>query len=414
MRTTSTRVDHAVPRSLQSDTPSEGALSASVNFVDRFLFTPADPTTLGVIRFCTGIVVLYLHLVYTGSLQDFFGRNAWLDLATADAYRKDAPTYAPTSAWTDESQQIRFRDQDDESQKFFQKWGVWPQKAINRGYYYWSIWYHVTDPTWMMVWHVGILVVMVLFTLGIATRVTSALTWAAAMCYIQRDFTILYGVDTMMNLALFYLMLGPSGAAFSVDRLLARWWTARQSGARLGSLLERTSPPPLISANLIQRLMQVHFCIIYLSAGTSKLQGPAWWSGTALWGCMANYEFAPMHLAIYNNFIIWLSKHRTMWELTLSGQAVFTLFLELGFPFLVWVRRLRPWMIGGAVLLHTGIAVIMGLGTFSLFMLCLVLAFVPGEALRRGLRVAVDWLRGEEDAGRPHTTASGELVLQGR
>src|SRR5262249_2537999 len=299
-------------------------------------------------------------------------------------------------------------------QKYIDRWNVAPEYAIHRGYYYWSIWYHVTDPTWMMVWHLGILVVMLLFTLGVATRITSALTWAAALCYIQRDFTVLYGVDTMMNLALFYLMLGPSGAAFSVDRLLARWWKARQSGARLGSLLERTSPPPLISANLVQRVMQLHFCLIYLAAGTSKLQGPAWWSGTALWGCMANYEFAPMHLALYNNFIIWLSKHRPMWELTLSGQAVFTLFLELGFPILVWVRRLLPWMIAGAVMLHTGLAVIMGVGTCSLLMLCVVLAFVPGEAVRRVLRGAVDWLRGGEDAGRPHTTASGELVLQGR
>ena len=38
--------------------------------------------------------------------------------------------------------------------------------------------------------------------------------------------------------------------------------------------------------------MQVHFCIIYLASGASKLQGPAWWNGTALWQTIANYEFA--------------------------------------------------------------------------------------------------------------------------
>ena len=41
--------------------------------------------------------------------------------------------------------------------------------------------------------------------------------------------------------------------------------------------------------------------------------------------------------------------------------------------------KLRWLMLCGSVLMHTGIGLIMGLSTFSLFMLCLALAFVPAQ-----------------------------------
>ena len=50
---------------------------------------------------------------------------------------------------------------------------------------------------------------------------TTALTWAASLQYMHRTPQILFGVDTMMCILLLYLTIGPSGAAMSVDRLLA-------------------------------------------------------------------------------------------------------------------------------------------------------------------------------------------------
>ncbi len=64
-----------------------------------------------------------------------------------------------------------------------------------------------------------------LFMIGFCTRVTSALTWMASLWYIHRSPVVLFGVDTMQMIMLLYLMIGPSGAALSVDRLIARWWS---------------------------------------------------------------------------------------------------------------------------------------------------------------------------------------------
>jgi hypothetical protein len=66
---------------------------------DRFWFRPADPTTLGLIRICCGLITLYVHLAYSYDLQEFFGRDAWYNLETANSFRHEAPWVAPPTSW---------------------------------------------------------------------------------------------------------------------------------------------------------------------------------------------------------------------------------------------------------------------------------------------------------------------------
>jgi hypothetical protein len=200
--------------------------------------------------------------------------------------------------------------------------------------------------------------------------------------YIQRlQNSMLFGLDTMTNLGLFYLMIAPCGAALSLDR----WLKVRRERQRLGSKYVPQPPEPMISATFATRLIQINFCIIYFAAGTSKLLGTSWWNGTAPNGFLLNYSFAPFDVPKYVEFLQWLVKHRWMWELFGAVGVIGTLFLELGFSFLVWNRRMRWFMVCGAVLFHTMIALLMGLVTFSLMMLAMVLAFVPPEAVRQTL-----------------------------
>src|SRR5437764_13173209 len=66
---------------------------------DRFWFHPADPTVLGLMRICCGLMVLYIHFAYTYDLQTFFGKNAWLDLQTINEFRTQAPIVSPPRNW---------------------------------------------------------------------------------------------------------------------------------------------------------------------------------------------------------------------------------------------------------------------------------------------------------------------------
>jgi hypothetical protein len=361
----------------------------------RFWFSATDPSTLGLIRILTGLVVIYVHVTYTGPLFSFFGKDAWMSLDLINEYRHDQPHIAPpVVGWTQELEEAeRNRDLKPEELQYFSRWNNTDPRYLHaKGQPIASIWFHVTDPKWMVAIHACFFVIMILFTIGFCTRVTSILTWLAALCYIQRSWPVLFGMDTITNLLLIYLMIGPSGAAFSVDSWLKRRRLAKEGGAV--PLGVHPVPAPSIGANLALRCMQINFCIIYLASATSKLQGSTWWNGNALWGVTGNAEFNPLNVDLYLQFITFLAKNRYLWEICMTSGVIFTLFVELGFPFLVWNRRMRPFMIMGSVMLHVGIGLIMGLTTFSLAMLSMVLCFIPGVTTRWAINGSLDWLRG--------------------
>src|SRR5262249_17375263 len=97
---------------------------------DRFWFTPSDPSTLAFIRIFAGLVIFYVHLTYSWGLVAYLGPEAWVDKDMADWVRRDAPIYALDSGWTD---------------------GL---KKVSTGNFYWSVFFHVTDPGWIIAWHV--------------------------------------------------------------------------------------------------------------------------------------------------------------------------------------------------------------------------------------------------------------------
>jgi hypothetical protein len=354
----------------------------------RFWFTPADPLPLGLIRICGGLILMYVTLAYTSDLQQFFGKEAWLNLDEANAFRHEFPWMVPHSDFSGQYPEQPFVQDPEEQaqlQRFVAKWDWDPRHAYALGQPYWSVWFHVTDPQWMRALHFGMVGIMFLFTIGFWTRVTGVLSWIAMLCYAQRSPGTLYGMDAIMAVVIFYLMLGPSGAALSVDRLISRYWVTWRALRRNRPAPQPLRPQPLVSANIILRAMQIHFCIIYMASGTSKLLGSAWWNGTALWYVMANYEFTPLRFDWYHDMVVFLCQHRWLWELLLSGGALYTLVTEISFPFLVWVPRMRGVMITMAILLHTGIAFAMGLMTFGLIMITMLMAFFPAEVIRRVL-----------------------------
>jgi hypothetical protein len=356
-------------------------LSRGFQAIDNFFFRPADPTTLGLIRLLCGLTVLYVHFGYSFDLPVFFGRDAWLNYEKMDALRKEGPTIGMQMGWNDRFEENPALKLGPDYQK---KWLVDPSLVIYKGHpALWSLWYHITDPTWMWVTHITILAVMLLFALGCCTRVTAVLTWVAMVSYINRSPTSLFGMDTIMIVVVTYLMIGPSGAALSVDRLIARYWGTYEALRRHQPVPNFSQPAPSVSANFAIRMMQIHVCIIYAMSGFSKLQGPPWWSGTAVWYTVANPEFSPMGVLPYMAFLRFISGHRWLWELVMMGGCYGTLFFEISFPYLIWAPRMRWGMIAMAVGMHISIALCMGLVTFSMMMLVLVLSFVPPTAVRQ-------------------------------
>lgn len=282
---------------------------------DNFWFVPADPTLLGLIRVCTGLMLVYTHLVWGLQLEAFFGPDAWLTPELVETMQRD---------------QI-----------------VWS---------YW--WYVPTDMLWTA--HYVSIAILTLFTLGVATRVTSILSFVVVISYINRTPCALYGLDQVNGFLTFYCCLGPAGDAVSMDRLMRRWWAGSTSDP---SLLK---PQPSVGANIALRLIQVQMCVIYFFAGISKLLGAAWWTGDAMWLAFSNLEYQSndMTWLVHYPWITQLMTHTTVaWELT--------------FWSLIWKPMCRPFVLTMAVLLHVGIGACLGMWTFGLIMLVGCMSFLP-------------------------------------
>ena len=158
-----------------------------------------------------------------------------------------------------------------------------------------------------------------------------------------------------------YLAIGPSGAAFSLDRWLAR----RRTG------VDRPGSGPSEGANLAIRLIQVHMCVIYFFAGVSKLQGTSWWNGEAMWRAFANLEYQSLDMT-------WLAGHP--WVVNAMSHA--SVLWEIFFCVLIWQKRWRPLVLALAVVLHVGIGACLGMWTFGLIMLVGCSSFLPNDVFQ--------------------------------
>jgi hypothetical protein len=236
-----------------------------------------------------------------------------------------------------------------------------------------SVWFHATTPGVIWFLHAVFLVAVVCFTAGLFTRPASIVAWAGNVSFLDRGYLISFGLDAIIAMLTLYLMFGPTGQALSLDRVIAR---ARR-GASRGSRSAPTPSPPrtFVAANVVIRLIQVHMCIVYLSAGLAKLQGSSWWDGTAVYLTLMTYDLGRVDMR-------WIATYDWLWQALSSAGTLFTIAFEIGFVFLVWSRLLRPLVLGAALFMHGGIALSMGLWSFSAAMLTGCLAFVPPGSLR--------------------------------
>ena len=176
----------------------------------------------------------------------------------------------------------------DEYLKYLDFWAGDPRQYPALGLPIFSVWFHITNPATMWLVHTAFLVAFGLFTVGLFTRVTSVLTWFGTLCYIHHSQVTLFGQDTMQTILVFYLMIAPSGATLSLDALRKRFRAAKVLMAAGGRPVPwadaaLAGPQPSWLANVMVRMFQIHFCVIYMSSGLSKLKGTTWWNHSAGW-----------------------------------------------------------------------------------------------------------------------------------
>jgi hypothetical protein len=290
------------------------------NAWNSFWFRPQSPATLGLMRVFVGSIVLYTHLIWTVELTTFLGADGFL----APEYRE--LLFGNSFAWSHLD---------------------WFQSS-----------------TGLFAVHVFGLIVIAMFTAGIWSRWTAALTTLLVISYANRASGALFGLDQINVFLCLYLAIGNCGGAFSVDA----WLKRRRGGKGAG----QGSWTPDTLTNISTRLIQIHMCIVYLFAAIGKLQGDTWFNGEAIWGAFASYEYQTLDMT-------WLADFMPVVALMTLGALAW----ELAYPALIWPRLTRPIMLAIAIPVHLGIGICMGMLTFGFIMLVGNSAFIDPAWIER-------------------------------
>lgn len=235
------------------------------------------------------------------------------------------------------------------------------------------------------VFTLGYLVVIAVgvgFVLGWHVRITGPLLLVGAFQILEMNPMVGDQGDNILRIGLFFILLTDNAAKWSLDARRERrapgsrqWWVPRTLRDRAAGL----SPYKTILHNCGVILLAAQLIVIYVAAGMYKVGGDGWAYGTAI--------YYPLSLDEYRVFPFLNDLATATWpQVWLATYAA--VYLQLFFPVLLLNRVTRRLALAGVILLHLGIAVLMGLPWFSLAMVAFDGIFVSRrtyEGLERWL-----------------------------
>ena len=237
-----------------------------------------------------------------------------------------------------------------------------------------SVFLYFTAPWQWFAFHALFLSGCAAFMLGWRTVWVKWLILIGQASYANRNPGLTYGVDEILSCLLLILCFAPIGRALSLDRV------REVRRAKLENL--RASPPIFTSpwACACTRLMQIQMAVLFFFSGIEKIRGEDWWSGNAIWLVFTLTDY-------YNKFALDLVAPR-YWMVNVATYG--TILIEVAFPFMIWQRRSRPYLLAAAIFLHFQFGLLMKLIYFSFVMIMGHMSFLFPDWLSR---VGAAWKR---------------------
>lgn len=230
-----------------------------------------------------------------------------------------------------------------------------------------SVFFYFTAPWQLGAFHAFFLLCCAALMVGWRTSWVKWIVLIGEISYAYRNPNLTYGVDKILTALLLILCVAPIGRAMSLDRVRA------VRAAKRGNLEATLAPYASPWAGACTRLMQIQMAVLFFFSAIEKVKGDEWWNGDAIWQLFATNEY-------YNGFFLDLFA-RQYWMVNVATYS--TILIEIAFPFLIWQRRTRPYLLAGAFFLHVQFAFFMGLFYFSLVMMMGHMSFVRPEWLTR-------------------------------
>ena len=212
------------------------------------------------------------------------------------------------------------------------------------------------------------LLVCVALVLGLYTRLSSVLFMLVVTTFTARDAFLGDGGDNVLTLMSIYLVFLASGRCLSLDS--RRRTEKRAPRTELGELRRRGVT---LMHNAAVLVVGFQMCVIYGAAGLWKAQGHLWQDGSAMYYVLHIDWFRP-----------WpgLSDLIAGNSIAICVIAYVTVFMQIGFPFVVFTKRMKYVVLVVLLGMHIGIAVLLGIPVFSLVMIVGDSVFLPDSVWR--------------------------------
>ncbi|WP_212005182.1 hypothetical protein [Chitinophaga sp. HK235] len=192
-----------------------------------------------------------------------------------------------------------------------------------------------------------------LFLLGVGRNYTAFLVFILHELLQKLCPQILNGGDNILKFLLLYLSFADSFIYF----------TSRKVKSNKNQDIRN------FLSNMAGWCICIHICMIYFISAIHKMNSDVWFHGVAVYYILNLERFNGTSLNT------WIGNNTVVVVLTTYG----TLFLELLYPILVWLKRTKMIIITAAILLHTGIAIFMMLYDFQLVFILIQGFFIDNK-----------------------------------
>lgn len=298
--------------------------------IDRYWFGYGSPVSLGLFRILIGSITFLNFALISIDLQEWFTENGWVPL------RVLSMTQGPIG-------------------RHFQFFGAdlslpfeVPRIAFLNS---------VSDSRIIVAFYALTMVAAMLTALGLWTRVSSIVLALCVVSLHHRNPAILHGGDTVLRICVLYVAIAPSGAACSLDRLVAVFRGTAGATPRQVSLWP-------------QRLIAFNVGVIYLFTAWAKWDGSHWRDGTATWYTSRLGEFARFPVP---HFLVEMPMVRITTYATLAT--------EFAMGTLVFYRPFRKWVLLAALGMHGFIEYSMNIPMFAFTICSMYVVFFDGEEI---------------------------------
>lgn len=279
--------------------------------LDQGLFRYGSPVTFGVIRIVTGFLALVNFLMISIDFEAWFTEKGFVP--------------------------------------------VWHSQKLAGEKLRLDFLWNVTDERITAAFYVLLCVACLFTCIGLFTRISSIVMFLLIVTFHHRNPDILHSGDTLLRQMAFFVMIAPSGASLSVDRVIKLW-----KGLAPAVLKEVSLWP--------QRLMQFQVTIVYFTTVWHKWNGNHWRDGTATWFVPQLHEFDKFPTPAFMDQ-----------QPFVAFTTYATLIIELGVAFLAYSKPFRKWVLLGGVVLHAMIEYRFNIPLFSFIMTSTYLSFYNGE-----------------------------------